>query len=472
MRPLLLLLSLLIAVGSASAQRAPKKKPPSRPAAQAVVAPSSAPASSPERCGADEESPAALAAGSPGDPWVAWAQTDPRSYLLQVADTAVQRSRGVNVAQLLEAAARDDLRDAQAASLPQMQLNLTGAQVGSELNGLKLSNGLEVRASLQAGGPLWDWGRQKQLVEWRRQLGEAAAMGRASVAEQVALQAVSLSLDRSRYTLQAQVYGQYVKRMACLVEALQTITRLDPGRASELVQAQKSQQQADLALASTKDLLKSNETRLRRLLGDPLPPAASLSAVLVQLPDLALLQKDLLAAPDVTAASAQALAAQRLAEATAAGQKPQVSWLGGVNASRGNGHRADFIGGVQVSVPLWRATDEPQLSAARRRAEAASVQRDETLEAKSWRLTEIHDAAGNSLDRARRIAEMLRSSQQVRSATLQQWQQLGRRSLFDVMGAEADYYGLRVAQINALYDAQQAVAVMGSMGRGVTALLR
>jgi hypothetical protein len=170
--------------------------------------------------------------------------------------------------------------------------------------------------------------------------------------------------------------------------------------------------------------------------------------------------------------AAQALAAQRLAEATAAGQKPQVSWLGGVNASRGNGHRADFIGGVQVSVPLWRATDEPQLSAARRRAEAASVQRDETLEAKSWRLTEIHDAAGNSLDRARRIAEMLRSSQQVRSATLQQWQQLGRRSLFDVMGAEADYYGLRVAQINALYDAQQAVAVMGSMGRGVTALLR
>ena len=57
-------------------------------------------------------------------------------------------------------------------------------------------------------------------------------------------------------------------------------------------------------------------------------------------------------------------------------------------------------------------------------------------------------------------------------AHVQQWQQLGRRSLFDVMGAEADYYSLRVAQINALYDAQQAVAVMGSMGRGVTALLR
>jgi outer membrane protein TolC len=174
----------------------------------------------------------------------------------------------------------------------------------------------------------------------------------------------------------------------------------------------------------------------------------------------------------VSAATAQALAAQRLAEATAAGQKPQVSWLGSANAAAGNGRRIDYLGGVQVTVPLWRATDEPQLSAARRRAEAANAQRDEALDAKTWRLTEIHDAAGNSLDRARRIAELLRSSQQVRAATLQQWQQLGRRSLFDVMGAEADYYSLRVAQINALYDAQQAVAVMGSMGRGVTALLR
>jgi outer membrane protein TolC len=52
-------------------------------------------------------------------------------------------------------------------------------------------------------------------------------------------------------------------------------------------------------------------------------------------------------------------------------------------------------------------------------------------------------------------------------ATLQQWQQLGRRSLFDVMGAEADYYSLRVAHVNALFDGQQAVALLWSMGRGV-----
>mgnify|MGYP000514626688 CR=1 FL=1 len=67
----------------------------------------------------------------------------------------------------------------------------------------------------------------------------SSAANRANAAEQVALQAVSLSLDRSRYALQVQVYGQYVRKMACLVEALEVITKADRGRASELVQAQK-----------------------------------------------------------------------------------------------------------------------------------------------------------------------------------------------------------------------------------------
>jgi adhesin transport system outer membrane protein len=302
------------------------------------------------------------------------------------------------------------------------------------------------------------------LVEWRRQLAEAAAAGRAGAAEQVALQAVALSLDRSRYGLQAQVYGQYVRKMACLVDQLKAITALDQGRASELTQAQKNQQQAELALATTQDFLKSTETRLRRLVGDPLPPPAALAAVLARLPELAALQKDLIEAQDVAQASAQALAARRLAEAVAAGQKPQLSYLGSVNGRAGNGRQADWIGGVQLSIPLFNAQDEPQRAAALKRAAAADAQRDETLEAKTWRLQEVHDAAGNALDRARRITELLRASQQLRSATLLQWQQLGRRSLFDVMSAEADYYALRVAHVNALYDAQQAVALMGSMG--------
>jgi len=41
-----------------------------------------------------------------------------------------------------------------------------------------------------------------------------------------------------------------------------------------------------------------------------------------------------------------------------------------------------------------------------------------------------------------------------------------------VMAAEGDYYGMRVAHVSALYDTQQVVAMMWSMGRGVGASLR
>ena len=76
------------------------------------------------------------------------------------------------------------------------------------------------------------------------------------------------------------------------------------------------------------------------------------------------------------------------------------------------------------------------------------------------------------LDRVKRTAEVLRDSEQVRNFTLQQWQQLGRRSLFDVMAAESEHYNLRVSYVNALHDVQQLNANLLSLGRGVIAWLQ
>ena len=47
---------------------------------------------------------------------------------------------------------------------------------------------------------------------------------------------VSLAVDLGRYREHERVYGQYVAKMACLVDALQTIVQADRGRASELLQ--------------------------------------------------------------------------------------------------------------------------------------------------------------------------------------------------------------------------------------------
>jgi len=397
---------------------------------------------------------------------------DPRAQLQELVQMALQRSRPIGVARLLAQAAQADLEETQASRLPQVSLSTTAGYAGSIVAGVDQPRGMQGRASLNVTAPIYDAGRITKLTEWRSQLADAAKFGQSSAEEQLALQTVSLALDRSRYVLQAQVYTQYVRKMACLVDALEIITKSDRGRSSELVQAQKSLQQADLAYEQTLSALRQTEVRLRRLVGDTLPPSAGMSAVLAQVPELEQMQTDILLAADVSQATAQAKAQRSYAESVLAGQKPSVSLLMNGASTIGTGKATEWIGGVAINIPLYQPGADASLTAAARRSQAAALQRDETIDAKRYRLLEMYETANSSLDRARRVVEILRNSDRVRASTLQQWQQLGRRSLFDVMGAESDYYSMRIAHVNALFDAQQVVAMMWSMGRGVITPLR
>jgi outer membrane protein TolC len=391
---------------------------------------------------------------------------------------ALQRSRPIGVARLLAQAAQADLEETQASRLPQVTLSGTVGHVGSVVSGIDQPRGMQGRASVNVSAPIYDSGRIAKLSEWRGQLAEAAKYSQSSAEEQLALQTVSLALDRSRYVLQAQVYTQYVRKMACLVDALEIITKADRGRASELVQAQKSLQQADLSLEQTMSALRQTEVRMRRLVGERLPPSIGMAAALSVLPDLDQMHSDILLGADVAQAEAQARSQRSFAESVIAGQKPTVNVTGSASAlfRSGNGpgdsRSTDIGAGVSVTIPILQPGAQAQASAAVQRYRATVLQRDEAIEAKRYRLLEMHEVGTSALDRARRIVEILRNSDRVRASTLQQWQQLGRRSLFDVMAAEGDYYSMRVAHVNAMFDAQQIVALIWSMGRGVSAPLR
>ncbi|WP_416762213.1 TolC family protein [Roseateles sp. So40a] len=400
---------------------------------------------------------------------------DPRSQLQELVNRALNRSKALGATRLLTQAAEADLAEAKAQRLPTVNLGLTAGHTGTILPGDgpgNNSSGMMGRGSLSVTAPIYDSGRITKLTEWKSQLLEAARFGQSSAEEQVALQTVSLALDRGRYQLQAQVYSQYVRKMSCLVEALDIITKADRGRASELVQAQKSLQQADLSYEQTTSALRQTEVRLKRFVGDDLPRGAAMSAVLARLPDLGEMLADVMASPDVAAASAQAQAQRSYAESVRAGQQPSVSLLVQGNSTVGQSRQTDWVGGVTVNIPIVQPGADSALTSARRRAQAASMQRDETIEAKRYRVQEMFEAASSSLDRSRRLVDILRNSERVRGFTLQQWQQLGKRSLFDVMAAEGDYYSMRIAHVNALYDAQQVVAIIWSQGRGVVTPLR
>jgi outer membrane protein TolC len=107
-----------------------------------------------------------------------------------------------------------------------------------------------------------------------------------------------------------------------------------------------------------------------------------------------------------------------------------------------------------------------------RAALADALQRAEVLDQRRFRVAEVHEQTTASFDRLRRLSAVLRDSEQLRNFTQQQWQQLGRRSLFDVIGAEAEHYNLRISYVNALTDGQQLNASLLSLGRGVQEWLR
>jgi outer membrane protein, adhesin transport system len=238
-------------------------------------------------------------------------------------------------------------------------------------------------------------------------------------------------------------------------------------------------QQAEIAQAQAQSQMRQVEVRLRRLVGDGLPGTEGLAGLLLQVPELAQLEGELPGAVDLAQLAAQAQAAQRYADAVAASSQPQVSWGAGGSQSVGAGNRGSVDArssalsvGVSINIPLFNPGQAPATQAARKRAQAAALQREEALDARRARLRETHEQTLSAFDRATRVGAVLRDSDQVRSSTLQQWQQLGRRSLFDVMSAEAEHYNLRVSYINALVDGQQMNALLLSLGRGVSDWLR
>jgi outer membrane protein TolC len=406
------------------------------------------------------------------------ASADPRQTLRGLVRDALERSHQVGAAALLATAAQSDIDETRAGKQVQASLSAGVGPGGSQSLAGTETSALQLRGSLNVGQLLYDGGRIDRLTDWRQQLAESARYGHLTVREQLALTTVSLALERSRYRQHVVVYGQYVRKMGCLVEALEAIARADRGRASELVQARKSQQQAELAQAQAQSQARQVETRLRRLVGDGLPGGAGLSSLLLAVGDLNELVADVERSSEIAALGAQAAAAGAYAQAVAAGNKPQVSWaVSGSHAvgrggSQGTTRNGNYSVGLALTVPILSPGIAPASDSARLRARAAELQRAEALEARRFRVAEVHEQATSSFDRARRVGAVLRDSEQVRSFTLQQWQQLGRRSLFDVMGAEAEHYNLRISYVNALADGQQLNANLLSLGRGVNEWLR
>ena len=403
----------------------------------------------------------------------------PRERLAAMVQTALTRSNAVGATSLLADAAQSDLAEARTALDPSISIEARLGPFGNKDGNTTVNNTFQAEGTISFTQLLYDAGRARRVIDWRQHLADAALHNQISAQEQVAALTVGLALEHSRFRQHVQVYGQYVRKMVCLAEALETIVAADRGRASEWVQAQKSLEQAQLSQTQAQAQMRQVETRLRKLVGQDLPSTEGMSTAMLVVPD----REETLAAaldnPLLRQLSAQALAADRYAQSVEASAWPQVDFTakGGGEHSLGEGagpniRKKSGNAGLSIRIPITTRGTAHATDAAQLRARAAFLQRDEALENQRARIDEVHDQALAAFDRARRVGSVLRNSEMLRNFTLQQWQQLGRRSLFDVMSTEAEHFNLRVQYVNALHDGQQLNVVMLSLGRGVGGWLR
>lgn len=401
------------------------------------------------------------------------APLDPMTQLQLIAREAARRSAEVGAARLLAEAADYDLEETKGGRYPQVSVSGMVGPGNTKVEGVTTQKGTQANVSLNVSSNLYDGGRLNRLTEWRSQLAGSAKYGAAVTQEQVVLEAVTTALERNRFRLQAQVYQQYARKMSCLVEALEGIVSEDKGRASELVQARKTQAQTELSRDAALAQSRQIEFRLRKLIGDKLKLGDGITVPLAAIPEIGEINRQIEFGNDAQQLRMQADAMDSYTQAVVAGQRPQLNWaLTKTQSLAGTPKVSSWQAGVSVSYSLFNGfSDKAASMAATKRAESARQQLAELLSTKFARTAEVYDIATTSLERAKRYVDVLRDSEKVRNFTFQQWSQLGKRSLFDVMSSEADHFSLRIAYVNALHDGFAASAQMRSLGAGLTAWL-
>lgn len=400
-------------------------------------------------------------------------QQDPFAQLQLIAREAGRRSSSLGAARLLAEAAEFDLTETKGGLWPQVSLSGGLQSTRTQVDTAPATQSKQASLSLNVSGRLYDGGRLKQLMQYREDLLGAAKFGAGALQEQVVLEAVSAALERSRYKLQAQVYQQYMRKMGCLVEALESIVAEDKGRASELVQVRKTQAQTelqrDLALAQSRQ----SELKLRKLIGELSVQGEGIATPLTVIPEIGEINRQIEYGNDIQQLRVQAEAMESYAKSVSAGQRPQFNWsLGRTELRQGATPVSSWQAGITVSYSLFNGfSDEATSQASIKRAQATRLQLQDLLETRFARTSEVWDIATSAFDRAKRYVDVLRDSERVRNFTFQQWSQIGKRSLFDVMSAESDHFNLRIAYVNALYDGYEASAQLRSMGSGLSAWL-
>ncbi|WP_232457182.1 TolC family protein [Burkholderia ubonensis] len=371
--------------------------------------------------------------------------------------TAAERSPEVRQAYANFQASNADVLEAKGQRWPQVDIGSQSPSLnfGPGRGGSNPANLLSATVTTN----VFDWGRTKHTIGSREHLSNAAERAYeaalASSANEVSTTLIELGKQRNIVDLSQQ----FVDRMSTLVRMLGEIVEVDRGRGSELTQAKtrllQAQAQRDTAEARVRDA----ELTLRKLVGDEavlIPRTRTWSIEPGNLPRL-LSQVDV--HPALQQVRSEADAADLNAKAVKAAGLPQVNWV--VSAGMGKdaaGQRQPWQTMLTLNWGAFRGgSAKAQADAASQRASASWQRMEQQRRDLEYAVRTADQDAHTMLQRADLYQGLSAETDRVRKAFFEQWYHLGKRTLLDVLTAENEHYGNRVAEVTNRFDAYTAV---------------
>lgn len=382
-----------------------------------------------------------------------------RLLLRDMVNQALQHSPEVRVANANESAAGYDIDEVKGRRWPQVRLGMDTALTRDGSRSGRSSSG-DTSGTLNVTTNVWDWGKNAgELRTAKAALGSAEQTGQAE-REQVAFDTSSQLINLMRYQQSMGVAEDYVLQMSRRVDMLSKITESDKGRASELVQARAKLLSAQASRKQIENQRELARIKLHRLLGEQVP---ELPTQLVLINSLAIDPESALAAldkhPMLLRLKAQAemengrvatLKADGLPGLNLVASKEQNGLYG---AKDDRGRNNDWYVGLDVQ---WLAfsggSNTAAKSAAIARSGAAMDQYDKAYEDLRQEINRLVQSRAVALKLAQEYQRLAIETDQVRKMFYDQWYNLGKRTLLDVLVAENDHFNSQLQAINNTYD--------------------
>jgi outer membrane protein, adhesin transport system len=416
-------------------------------------------------------SPSVPLKGAPGQ-FAQWLETQPdtfgggpslspeqlRDIFWQAARTAAERSPEVRSAYADYQAATADVAEAKGQRWPQVDV---GSQSPSASfgpgggNGGNGSNPLSVNVTTN----VFDWGRTSNTIGSREQLSNAANLKYEAVMENSAYEVSTALLEIGKQRNIVELSQQFVDRMATLVRMLGEIVQVDRGRGSELTQAKTRLLQAEAARDTAEAKIRDAELTLRKLVGDKPVPIPRTREWAIEPGNLPKLLSQAATHPSLRQAEAEANAASLNAKAVKAAGRPQVNWVVSAGLNKDAlGRRQPWQTMLTLNWGAFRGgSANAATEAAMQRATASQQRSEQQRRDLEYAVRTADQDAHTMLQRADLYQGLSAETDRVRKAFFEQWYHLGRRTLLDVLTAENDHYGNRVAEVSNRFDGYLAV---------------